>query len=57
MAQVLPDAAALARIVRLAADGIMRPNVEQMLPFERFRDAHAMAESGVGRGKIVLSLG
>jgi NADPH:quinone reductase-like Zn-dependent oxidoreductase len=56
MAQVLPDAAALARIVRLAADGIMRPNVEQMLPFERFRDAHAMAESGVGRGKIVLSL-
>jgi NADPH:quinone reductase-like Zn-dependent oxidoreductase len=41
---------------RLAADGILRPNVGQVLPFERFRDAHAMAESRTGRGKIVLSL-
>jgi NADPH:quinone reductase-like Zn-dependent oxidoreductase len=56
MANVLPDAAALAGIVRLAADGILRPHVEQVLPFERFREAQAMAESGVGRGKIVLAV-
>jgi NADPH:quinone reductase-like Zn-dependent oxidoreductase len=56
LAQVLPDAAALSRVAQLAADGILRPNVERLLPFERFRDAHAIAQSGLGRGKIVLTL-
>lgn len=56
LARVEPHAAALAEIVRLAADGILRPHVEQVLPFDQFREAHAMAERGLSRGKLVLSL-
>jgi NADPH:quinone reductase-like Zn-dependent oxidoreductase len=56
MAQIVPDRKALDAVVAMVADGRVRVNVEKVLPFELFREAHIASQSGHARGKIVLSL-
>lgn len=56
VAQVLPDPEALAKLVELAAAGIVKPIVGKTLAFGDFAEAHRLSERGHGRGKIALSL-
>lgn len=55
-AQVMPDPAALAAIVGLAAAGRIKPAVERVLPFNEFAEAQRLSELGHARGKTVLRL-
>jgi NADPH:quinone reductase-like Zn-dependent oxidoreductase len=54
--QVLPDPAALADIVALAAAGKLKACVEQVLPLADFAEAQRSSETGHARGKTVLDL-
>jgi NADPH:quinone reductase-like Zn-dependent oxidoreductase len=56
MAQVAPDADALATLVGMAEASRVRPIVERTLPFSDFVRAHAYSESGHARGKTVLMI-
>lgn len=56
VAQVLPDAAALATLVQLVAAGRIRPTVEHILPFAEFAAAQRLSEQGHARGKTVLAI-
>lgn len=56
VAQVLPDAEALAQLVELAAACIVKPIVGKIFAFNEFAEAHRLSEHGHGRGKIVLNM-
>ena len=56
MAQVAPDAAVLAELVALAAAGRLKPQVERVLPFAEFAEAHRLSQAGHARGKTVLAI-
>ena len=49
-----PNGEQLAAIGRLAEQGLIRPQVSQVLPLEQARKAHEQIETGHTRGKIVL---
>ena len=51
-----PDAAELERLGELVADGVIRVDLDQVLPLEDVQQAHALSESGHARGKIVLKV-
>lgn len=55
-AQVMPDPAALAALVGLAAAGRIKSVVERVLPFGDFAEAQRLSELGHARGKTVLRL-
>ena len=48
------DAEALAEVARQAADGRLRVTVAETYPLEEASAAHAVLDTGHGRGKIVL---
>lgn len=56
MARVMPDQAALAAIVDLAASGKLKPTVEHVLPLADFAKAQEMSQKGHARGKTVLRM-
>jgi NADPH:quinone reductase-like Zn-dependent oxidoreductase len=56
-AQVMPDPAALAALVELAAAGRIKSVVERVLPFNEFAEAQRLSELGHARGKTVLRVG
>ena len=56
MAKVMPDAAALAQLVALAAAGRIKPMVERIVPLADFALVHAESERGHTRGKTVLTI-
>ena len=47
----------LVQLGELIERGQLRPVIDQVLPLEQVRKAHARLDSGHGRGKIVLSVG
>jgi len=51
-----PDAAELERLAKLVADGVIRVELDQVVPLADIQRAHALSESGHTRGKIVLTL-
>ena len=51
-----PDAEQLARIARLVADGEVKLEIAEVLPFSDVKRAHELSESGHVRGKLVLTL-
>lgn len=53
---VRPDRARLQTIAALAADGLLRPLVDQVFPLEQAALAHRRLDSGHGRGKLVLQV-
>ncbi len=56
MTKVMPDAAALAQLVALAAAGRIKPMVERIVPLADFALVHAESERGHTRGKTVLTI-
>ena len=56
MAQVAPDPVVLAELVALAAAGRVKPQVERVLPFSQFAEAHRLSQVGHARGKTVLKI-
>ena len=56
MAQVLPSAAALSKILALVERGDIRPTIQQVLPFEDFAEAQRLSDLGHIRGKVVLAI-
>src|SRR3954471_21577567 len=50
-----PDAQQLARIGELVADGEVRVEIAEVIPFSEIARAHELSESGRVRGKIVLT--
>ena len=48
--------AAMERLIALHAAGAYRPVVGTVLPFDRIRDAHALAGSGHKRGAVVVRI-
>ncbi|MFR9749888.1 NADP-dependent oxidoreductase [Nocardia sp. 004] len=53
---VEPDYAGLERLAALAADGALRPHIQQTFPLEEAAKAHELVESGRTVGKIVLTM-
>ena len=51
---VEPDHAGLDALAGLAADGKLRVEIEDSLPFEQAAEAHRRLEEGHTRGKLVL---
>jgi NADPH:quinone reductase-like Zn-dependent oxidoreductase len=51
-----PDAAQLERIAALVVDGIIKPEIAEVLKIEDVQRAHTLSESRHTRGKIVLTL-
>lgn len=51
-----PNGEQLAAIGRLAEQGLIRPQVSQVLPLEQAQKAHEQIETGHTRGKIVLQV-
>ena len=47
-------AADLTAVLRMVADGRVRPEIAARIPLERAADALTLAESGTTRGKVVL---
>jgi NADPH:quinone reductase-like Zn-dependent oxidoreductase len=56
MAQVLPDANALAALIDMVRHGQLKPVVEHVLPFSDFATAQRLSEQGHARGKTVLEI-
>ena len=56
MAQVAPDPVVLAKLAALAAAGRLKPQVERVLPFSQFAEAHRLSQAGHARGKTVLTI-
>lgn len=46
----------LAQIAGLAGQGILRPVIDQRLPFDRIVEAHRRVESGRKRGSVIITL-
>ncbi|WP_380166978.1 NADP-dependent oxidoreductase [Jannaschia sp. R86511] len=53
---VRPDAAQLATLAGLVADGSLRVEVSRTFPLEQVADAHTLSASGHGRGKVVVTV-
>ncbi len=53
---VEPDHAGLERLAALAADGALRPHIQQAFPLAEAAEAHRLIESGRTVGKIVLTV-
>jgi len=53
---VEPDRPALLALAGLAAEGKLRPHVDQAVPFEDVAKAHELLEAGHLKGKIVLTV-
>lgn len=53
---VRPGADALAKLGELVEAGVMRPEIDEVLPLEQAARAHERVESGSGQGKLVLSV-
>ncbi|MFD9126427.1 NADP-dependent oxidoreductase [Kitasatospora sp. NPDC059571] len=53
---VVPDAAALAELAAMAADGRLDVRIDSVHPFEAAADAHARLDGGGTRGAVVLAL-
>lgn len=51
---VRPDPAELAELAALAAQGVVRTEISQVLDLEQSADAHRAVESGHTRGKVVV---
>ncbi|MGI5471607.1 NADP-dependent oxidoreductase [Streptomyces sp. CA-132043] len=51
---VEPDGAALTRIAELIDEGVVKAEVEDVLPLEHAAEAHRRGEAGRTRGKLVL---
>lgn len=47
----------LAVLARLADQGRMRPEIQEVFPLEKIRQAHDLSETGRVRGKLVVRLG
>jgi NADPH:quinone reductase-like Zn-dependent oxidoreductase len=43
-------------LARLAADGVFKPLIDEVFPFERIVDAHRRVDSGHKRGSVVVAL-
>ena len=56
MIHLVPNAEELAEITKLASDGKLKTNVEEVLPFSEIKKAHELSETGHARGKIVLEI-
>ena len=53
---VEPDRAGMDSLASLAADGKLRPHVEQSFPLTDAAEAHRRGEQGRTRGKLVLTV-
>ena len=53
-ASVMPEA--VKNLVTLAAEGIFKPVIDQVFPFDKMREAHALVETGHKRGDVVVSV-
>ncbi|GMA33289.1 NADP-dependent oxidoreductase [Litorihabitans aurantiacus] len=53
---VRPDAAQLAELAQLVADGVVRVEIAETFPLERAADAHRAVETGHVRGKVVITV-
>lgn len=47
----------LAFLARLADQGRLRPEIQEVFPLERIREAHDLSETGRVRGKLVVRVG
>ena len=52
--RVQADGARLARLLRLAADGVLAARIAGTLPLERAAEAHRRFEQGGSRGRWLL---
>lgn len=50
------DGSQLERITKLIEDGIIRPVVDRVFPFEQLNDAFATIDTGRAKGKVVVTL-
>jgi len=57
MARVMPDPVALAALVDLAADGLLKASIEQVLPLTESVEGQVRSQSGHARGKTLIRLG
>jgi NADPH:quinone reductase-like Zn-dependent oxidoreductase len=55
-AQAVNDSTLLSAAAELGGQGRYTPRIEQAYPLERIADAHAHAERGRTRGKIVICI-
>ena len=53
---VKTDGDRMRRIAELADAGIFKAPIEEVFPFDHWREAYAMSETGHARGKIVLQM-
>jgi NADPH:quinone reductase-like Zn-dependent oxidoreductase len=53
---VKTDGARMRRIAELADAGVIKAPVEETFPFDHWREAYAICESGHARGKVVLQM-
>jgi NADPH2:quinone reductase len=53
---VRPGVDALAQLGELVEAGVLRPEIDEVLPLEQAARAHERVESGSGQGKLVLSV-
>jgi NADPH2:quinone reductase len=53
---VRPGADALAKLGELVEAGVLRPEIDEVLPLAQAARAHERVESGSGQGKLVLSV-
>ena len=51
-----PDPEQLARIAGLVAEGAVKVEIAEVIPFAEVRRAHEISESGHVRGKLVLTV-
>jgi NADPH:quinone reductase-like Zn-dependent oxidoreductase len=51
-----PNGEQLRHLATLVEQGVLRPHVDKVFPFAQTKEALAYAESGKGRGKVVVSL-
>lgn len=56
MNQTFPASAHLRKIVQLIEDGHVKPAIRQIFPLGEAPAAHALSETGHGRGRIVLHI-
>ena len=47
--------AQLRDVIALAEAGVVRPQIDRVLPLERIAEAHALAESGTTAGRIIIA--
>jgi NADPH:quinone reductase-like Zn-dependent oxidoreductase len=53
---VRPGRAVLASLAALAEAGVLRPEIDEVIPLADAARAHERIETGSGQGKLVLSV-